>query len=204
MEGEEQGRGEGTFAQDLVLKRGLAAYACALPCNLKAPQDRTPRSILYWTIYTPQSKRTSGSLHPFQSAQLLLNQHCQKARQHYNKLAPLTICWSCCSIVCLFKTRAHTLTHKSPKLALCCHHPNSRFVVSEREASKGSGLNPCRATVAALGLCLGFVLSLQAEQTNAHTVPAWKIKVSKSLFRQLTRKALLRKRKSHRLERTQH
>lgn len=111
VEGEEQGRGEGTFAQDLVLKRGLAVCACALPCNLKAPQDRTPRSILYWTIYTPPSKRTRGSPHPFQSAQLLLNQHSQKARQHYNKLAPLTICWSCCSIVCLFKTRACTHTH---------------------------------------------------------------------------------------------
>lgn len=129
VEGEEQGRGEGTFASGLVLKRGLAVYACALPCNLEAPQDRTPRSILYWTLYTPHSKRTTGSLHPFQSAQLLLNQHCQKARQHYNKLAPLTICWSCCSIVCLFKTRARAHTHKptskacsllpSPKLQTC-------------------------------------------------------------------------------------
>lgn len=92
VEGVEQGRGEGTFASDLVFKRGLTAYVCALPCNLKAPQDRTLKSILCWTTYTSQSKRTGSSLHPFQSAQLLLNQHCQKARQHYNKLAPLTIC----------------------------------------------------------------------------------------------------------------
>ena len=57
VEGEEQGRGEGTFAQDFVLKRRLAACACALPCNLKAPEDRTPRSILYWTMYThPRAK----------------------------------------------------------------------------------------------------------------------------------------------------
>lgn len=61
VEVEEQGRGEGTFAPDLVLKRELAAYACALPCNLEAPQDKTPRSVLYQTIYTAHSKRTSSS-----------------------------------------------------------------------------------------------------------------------------------------------
>lgn len=158
---------------------------------------RGPLEALYTEPYT-HPRAEPAALASFQSAQPLLTQHCQKARQHCNKLAPLTICWSCSSIVCLFKTH----THKPPELALCCHHPNSRSVVL-RGAGKGSGFNPCRATVAVLGPCLGFALSLQAEQRNAHTVPAWKIKVSKSLFWHLTREVLLRT-KSHRLERNRH
>lgn len=174
VEGVEQDGGR-YFCVRFGFEKGLTAYVCALPCNLKAHQDRTLKSILCWTIYTSQSKRTGSSLHPFQSAQLLLNQHRQKARQHYNKLAPLTICWSCCCIVCLFKTRANTHTQTSracsllpsPKLQIC----------SLREASKSCGLNPCRATATVLGLCLGFTLSLQAKTKNAHIIPAWNITV---------------------------
>lgn len=144
VEGDEWGRGEGTFAPDLVLKGELAAYACALPCNLVAPQIRTPRSLLYQTIYTAHSKRTSSSVHPFQSAQLLLNQHRQKARQHCNKLAPLTICWSCCSIVCLFKT--HALAHTNLPSLLSAAITQTPDLLSHRVRSKGAGLKPCGAS----------------------------------------------------------
>ena len=171
-------------------------------CSLCIFRTGPPKRFMLNHMHTPQQKNQHLP-HPFQSAQLLLNQHCQKARQRYNKLAPLTICWSCCSIVCLFKTRARTHTHAQISQAGSLL-PSSKLEIRLREASKGSGLNPYRATVTPLELCLGFALSLQTKQKHAHTVPAWKTKVSKSLFQHLTGKVSLRKRKGHGLARTQH
>lgn len=103
---------------------------------------------------------------PFQPAQLLLNQHCQKARQRYNKLAPLTICWSCCSIVCLFKTRARTHTHTRSDLTSWL----SAAIIQTRDLSQRSikrqWIKPMQSNSHSTGALLGFC-SFTTSKTKA-------------------------------------